>query len=131
MFCRRIAEGLENYIPNLETLVLTGNLLLELADIDPLTTLPNLTSLSLLHCPVAGKQHYRQYIAFKFPRLKLLDFRKIKMKVKTYKQYMLQNISLSCGNSKFCFYDCRFSFILSVDLSLQSVYILNLNHFML
>lgn len=44
---------------------------------------------------------------------------------------MLQNRSLSCGNSKFCFDDCRFSFILSVDLSLQSVYIVNLNHFVL
>ncbi|XP_054274900.1 U2 small nuclear ribonucleoprotein A'-like [Macrosteles quadrilineatus] len=76
----RIAEGLENYIPNLETLILTGNLLQELADLDPLATLPNLTNLSLMHCPVAGKQHYRQYVAFKFPKLRLLDFRKIKLK---------------------------------------------------
>lgn len=79
---RRIADGLENYIPNLETLILTGNLLQELADVDPLASLPNLTTLSLMHCPVAGKQHYRHYIAFKFPKLRLLDFRKIKLKVK-------------------------------------------------
>ncbi|XP_046669983.1 U2 small nuclear ribonucleoprotein A' [Homalodisca vitripennis] len=76
----RIAEGLENYIPNLETLILTGNLIQELADVDPLMSLQNLTNLSLMHCPIAGKQHYRQYIAFKFPKLRLLDFRKIKMK---------------------------------------------------
>ncbi|KAG8252589.1 U2 small nuclear ribonucleoprotein A' [Homalodisca vitripennis] len=75
-----IAEGLENYIPNLETLILTGNLIQELADVDPLMSLQNLTNLSLMHCPIAGKQHYRQYIAFKFPKLRLLDFRKIKMK---------------------------------------------------
>lgn len=78
---RRLGEGLETTLPNLDTLVLTGNLLQELADLDPLTTLPHLTSLSLLQCPVTGKPHYRQYVAFKFPKLRLLDFRKIKLKV--------------------------------------------------
>lgn len=76
----RIGENLEQYIPNLETLVLTNNNLTELGDLDPLATLPKLRTLSLLHNPVSNKQHYRAYVAFKFPELRLLDFRKIKQK---------------------------------------------------
>lgn len=41
-----------------------------------------MTSLSLLHNPITAKQHYRLYIVYKFPQLRLLDFRKIKMKEK-------------------------------------------------
>lgn len=78
----RLAEHLEEYIPNLESLVLTGNQLEELGDIDPLATLENLTSLSLLHNPITAKAHYRLYVIYKLPQLRLLDFRKIKMKEK-------------------------------------------------
>ncbi|XP_075235713.1 U2 small nuclear ribonucleoprotein A'-like [Lycorma delicatula] len=76
----RVSDGLETRIPNLDTLVLTGNNIQELADLDPLSTLPNLKSLSLLHCPVTRKQHYRAYVAYKLTQLRLLDFRKIKTK---------------------------------------------------
>ncbi|XP_017769570.1 PREDICTED: U2 small nuclear ribonucleoprotein A' [Nicrophorus vespilloides] len=78
----RIGENLEEYIPNLESLILTGNQLEELGDIDVLSTLPNLTTLSLLHNPITAKPHYRLYIVHKFPNLRLLDFRKIRMKEK-------------------------------------------------
>ncbi|KDR19400.1 U2 small nuclear ribonucleoprotein A' [Zootermopsis nevadensis] len=76
----RIAEGLELCLPNLETLVLTGNLIQELADLDPLANIKSLRTLSLLHNPVTTRQHYRLYVAFKLPHLRLLDFRKIKLK---------------------------------------------------
>ncbi|XP_046387489.1 U2 small nuclear ribonucleoprotein A'-like [Ischnura elegans] len=76
----RIAESLETTLPNLESLILTGNSIQELADIDPLATLKKLTTLSLLHNPVTTQPHYRLYVAFKLPNLRLLDFRKIKMK---------------------------------------------------
>lgn len=76
----RISENLEQYLPNLESLILTNNNITELGDLDPLATLPNLKTLSLMHNPVAIKQHYRAYVAFKLPELRLLDFRKIKQK---------------------------------------------------
>ena len=79
---RRIADGLGEVIPNLETLVLTNNHLQELGDLDPLTEFPKLTYLSLLSNPVANKQHYRSYIIHKLPSLRVLDFRKVKQKVK-------------------------------------------------
>lgn len=80
MFSSRIGEHLEEYVPNIESLVLTGNHLEELTDIDPLIPLTQLISLSLLHNPITAKAHYRLYIIYKFPQLRLLDFRKIKMK---------------------------------------------------
>ncbi|XP_066907308.1 U2 small nuclear ribonucleoprotein A', partial [Halyomorpha halys] len=78
----RIAEHLENSLPNLESLILTGNMIQELGDIDPLATLPKLSTLSLMSCPVVTKPHYRLYVIFKLPNLKLLDFRKIRLKEK-------------------------------------------------
>ncbi|KAK2722103.1 hypothetical protein QYM36_002602, partial [Artemia franciscana] len=76
----RIGENLEDFLPNLEMLILTNNHIQELADIDPLATLPKLTHLSLLHNPVTMKPHYREYVIFKIPQLRVLDFRKVKQK---------------------------------------------------
>ncbi|XP_012221657.1 probable U2 small nuclear ribonucleoprotein A' [Linepithema humile] len=76
----RIAEGLEQCIPNLETLMLTGNMIQELGDLEPLIPLKHLKNLCLLQNPVSAKQQYRQYVVYRFPQLKLLDFRKIKQK---------------------------------------------------
>lgn len=76
----RIAENLEESIPNLETLILTGNQIQDLCDIDPLIKLKSLTTLSLLQNPVSAKAHYRQYLMYKLPQLRLLDFKKIKQK---------------------------------------------------
>ncbi len=53
----------------------------ELGDIHPLSTLPKLKMLSLLHSPVTHKQHYRKYVIFKIPTLKVLDFKKVKVQV--------------------------------------------------
>lgn len=78
----RIAENLQENLPNLDTLILTGNNIQELGDLDPLSSLPKLNSLCLLHNPVVNRPHYRLYIAFKIPQVKLLDFSKIKQKEK-------------------------------------------------
>lgn len=64
----------------MESLILTGNQIAELGDIDPLVSLEKLTTLSLMHNPITAKQHYRLYVIYRLPQLKLLDFRKIKMK---------------------------------------------------
>lgn len=64
----------------METVILTGNNIQELGDLEPLTKITNLHTLSLLTNPVSTKQHYREYVAFRFPNLRLLDFRKIKLK---------------------------------------------------
>ncbi|KAF5284337.1 hypothetical protein FQA39_LY04630 [Lamprigera yunnana] len=76
----RIGTHLEEHIPNLESLILTGNHVEELADLDPLCTLEKLNCLSLLHNPVTAKAHYRLYLIYKIPQLRVLDFRKVKLK---------------------------------------------------
>lgn len=60
--------------------MLTGNMIQELGDLEPLAQLKNLTNLCLLQNPVSAKPQYRQYVVYRFPQLRLLDFRKIKMK---------------------------------------------------
>uniref|UniRef100_A0A182NHF6 Probable U2 small nuclear ribonucleoprotein A' n=1 Tax=Anopheles dirus TaxID=7168 RepID=A0A182NHF6_9DIPT len=76
----RISENLHESLPNLQSVILTGNNIQELGDLEPLTKLANLETLSLLTNPVSTKQHYREYVAFRFPHLRLLDFRKIRQK---------------------------------------------------
>lgn len=76
----RIAEGLEQGIPNLETLVLTNNGLQELGDLDALESLKNLKYISLMRNPVTTKKHYRLYVLHKVPTLRVLDFQRIKQK---------------------------------------------------
>lgn len=68
-------------LPKLSTLVLTTNKLVNLSDLDPLSTLPKLQTLSLLDNEVTKKPQYRLYVIHRCPNLRLLDFKKIKQKV--------------------------------------------------
>jgi len=74
------ATGLGPKIPNLESLILTSNRVENLADLDPLSELKKLQNLSLLRNPVTKHKHYRLYIIFKLPSVKVLDFQKVKSK---------------------------------------------------
>ncbi|CAO1429057.1 unnamed protein product [Diamesa hyperborea] len=76
----RIAEDLSETIPNLESIILTGNNLQELSDVDPLAKLTKLTTLSLITNPITAKKYYREYVIYRLPNLRLLDFKKIKEK---------------------------------------------------
>jgi len=76
----RIGDSLHETIPSLETLVLTNNMIQDLAEIDNLAQLKELKYLSLLFNPISTKENYRTYMIFRLPQLKVLDFRKIKLK---------------------------------------------------
>lgn len=56
--------------------------LLPMQDIDPLASLPKLQMLSLMGNPVALKLNYRLYVISKCPGLKILDFKKVRSKVR-------------------------------------------------
>lgn len=79
-----IAAGLSSSIPNLETLIMTNNRIENLADLDQLAELTNLHTISLLKNEVAKKNHYRHYLIFKCPSLKIIDFRKVKYQVREF-----------------------------------------------
>lgn len=76
----KIAKDLDESVPNLERLILTNNYIQELGDIDVLSSLKNLKVLSLINNPVTKKSHYRHYLIYQIPSLKLLDFSKVKRK---------------------------------------------------
>jgi len=76
----RIADNLEVCLPKLRSLVLTNNLIAELGDLDALATVPTLETLSLLRNPVTTKKNYRYYVVHRLPQLRVLDFRRIKLK---------------------------------------------------
>lgn len=76
----RIGENLHEAIPNLSSLILSGNNMQELWDLDPLVRFTKLETLSLLMNPIINLPHYREYVIWKFPQLRLLDFKKIRQK---------------------------------------------------
>ncbi|CAI5941706.1 unnamed protein product [Closterium sp. NIES-64] len=74
-------------LPKLQTLVLANNRLTNLADLDPLASLAHsLTSLSLLD---NTKPKYRLYEIHLLPKLRLLDFQKVKLKKPKYRLYAI------------------------------------------
>lgn len=76
----KIDETLHESLPNLEGLLLINNQLQELGDLDPLTKFSRLEMISLYGNPVATKKHYRLYLIHKLPSLRLLDFKKVKLR---------------------------------------------------
>ncbi|XP_019475110.1 U2 small nuclear ribonucleoprotein A' [Meleagris gallopavo] len=76
----RIGEGLEQALPSLTELVLTNNNISELGELDPLSSIKSLTYLSILRNPVTNKKHYRLYVIYKVPQVRVLDFQKVKLK---------------------------------------------------
>ena len=78
----RIGDSLHESLPKLDSLILTNNNLQDLADIEALSKCSNITMLSFLHNPVAAKPNYRSFVIHKFPMLRVLDFRKVKLQEK-------------------------------------------------
>ncbi|KAL6052622.1 U2 snRNP complex subunit, variant 2 [Balamuthia mandrillaris] len=82
VFCLA-SSGLGESLPKLETLILTNNKLEKLEDLEALAQLaPSLRELSLLGNPVTRRPNYRLYLIAKLPRLKVLDFTRVKPQVR-------------------------------------------------
>ncbi|KAI0768585.1 L domain-like protein [Trametes elegans] len=75
-----ISASLHLSVPNLTTLVLTNNNLVELGDLEPLKDVKSLQYLSLLGNPVREKRYYREWLAWRIPNLRVLDFQRIRDK---------------------------------------------------
>lgn len=76
----RINPNIGEFLPKLHTLVLANNRLVNLAEIDPLSSLPKLQFLSLLDNNITKKPNYRLYVIHKLKSLRVLDFKKVKQK---------------------------------------------------
>ncbi|TFK76792.1 L domain-like protein [Pluteus cervinus] len=75
-----ISPSIHVSVPNLSTLVLTNNNFTELGDLEPLKELKKLEYLSLLGNPVREKKWYREWLAWRIPGLRVLDFQRIRDK---------------------------------------------------
>ncbi|KAF8168249.1 leucine-rich repeat-domain-containing protein [Crassisporium funariophilum] len=75
-----ISPSIHLSVPNLHTLVLTNNSISELGDLEPLKELRHLTYVSLLGNPVQEKKWYREWLAWRIPGLRVLDFQRIRDK---------------------------------------------------
>ncbi|KAH7929387.1 L domain-like protein [Leucogyrophana mollusca] len=75
-----ISPSIHLSVPNLTTLVLTGNNVTELGDLEPLREIRGLTYLSLMGNPVGEKKWYREWLAWRIPSLRVLDFQRIRDK---------------------------------------------------
>merc|ERR1711907_191770 len=75
------AEDCFDPLPFIVSVILTGNKLEKLVDLEPLTRLKTLERLSLLENPVTKVKHYRPYMINKCSKtLRILDFNRIKDK---------------------------------------------------
>ena len=72
---------ISEFLPNLHTLVLTNNRLVNLVEIDPLASLSKLQFLSLLDNNITKKPNYRLYVIHKLKSVRVLDFKKVRNKV--------------------------------------------------
>ena len=77
-----ISPSLHLSVPNLTTLVLMNNNISELGDLEPLKELKALRYLTLLGNPVRDKKWYREWLAWRSPGLRVLDFQRIREKVR-------------------------------------------------
>uniref|UniRef100_A0A8C6WAG9 Uncharacterized protein n=1 Tax=Nannospalax galili TaxID=1026970 RepID=A0A8C6WAG9_NANGA len=68
-----VGEGLDQGLPCLTELILTNNSLVKLGDLDPLASLKSLIYLSMLRHPVKNKKHYRLYVIYKVPQVRLKE----------------------------------------------------------
>ncbi|KAF5377612.1 hypothetical protein D9615_005125 [Tricholomella constricta] len=75
-----ISPSIHLSVPNLTTLILTNNNIVELGDLEPLKELKHLKYISLLGNPVREKKWYREWLAWKIPGLRVLDFQRIRDK---------------------------------------------------
>ncbi|KAJ7356992.1 leucine-rich repeat-domain-containing protein [Mycena olivaceomarginata] len=75
-----ISPSIHISVPNLATLVLTNNNFTELGDLEPLKELRHLKYVSLLGNPVREKKWYREWLAWRLPGLRVLDFQRIRDK---------------------------------------------------
>jgi U2 small nuclear ribonucleoprotein A' len=73
----RVEEGMGERLPALEMLILTGNRVTSLKSVLALSELRTLKVLSLLHNPVARKEHYRLFVVHHLPALTTLDFSRV------------------------------------------------------
>lgn len=101
-------ENISDSFPNLENLVLLGNKLSDLHELDNLSYCRNLTRLYLLNNTLTEVRkplltqdpNYRYYVIHRVPTLKVLDFQRIKQAEKDKAKELFGELSLLSQKEK-------------------------------
>lgn len=80
----RIDENVARSLPFLHTLVLTNNALQDLRQVVPLRKLRHLEYLSLMGNPITREKHYREFVIWRVPSVRVLDYKRITDKVRFF-----------------------------------------------
>lgn len=78
----RIDPRLYQLLPFLESLVLTNNAIAEFSQVSHLRRLHKLELLSLMSNPVSRQKHYREFVIWRIPSLRVLDYKRITQRVR-------------------------------------------------
>lgn len=81
----RIDENVARSLPFLHTLVLTNNALQDLRQVVPLRKLRHLEYLSLMGNPITREKHYREFVIWRVPSVRVLDYKRITDKVRFFR----------------------------------------------
>ncbi|KAK9314015.1 leucine-rich repeat-domain-containing protein [Lipomyces starkeyi] len=73
-----IAPTIAKSIPNLTTLILTSNSISNLSDLEGLKELKQLSYLSLVNNPITRREHYRSWVIWRLPSVRVLDYEKVR-----------------------------------------------------
>ncbi|KAN0064339.1 U2 snRNP complex subunit [Thecaphora frezii] len=74
----RIDSRLAFTIPALSTLVLTNNSIQDLGEVANLAKLKSLEYLTLMGNPISREKNYREFVVWKCPSVRVLDFRRVR-----------------------------------------------------
>lgn len=75
---RVLSHNFASELYNLETVSLINNFIRSPKELTGITTIKNLKELYLSGNPITNLKHYRLWVIWKFPTLKILDFEKVK-----------------------------------------------------
>ncbi|KAJ8097714.1 leucine-rich repeat-domain-containing protein [Lipomyces tetrasporus] len=73
-----ISPTIAKSVPNLTTLLLTSNSISNLSDLEGLKELKQLTYLSLVNNPITRREHYRLWVIWRLPSVRILDYEKVR-----------------------------------------------------
>ncbi|KAJ1876504.1 U2 snRNP complex subunit [Coemansia sp. RSA 1722] len=89
-----VEKNLAQFVPHLQTLVLTNNDIADLVDLEPIARLEELEILSLVNNPVMRKPNARLWCIWRFSStLRVLDFEKIGHNERTQAKALFENAS--------------------------------------
>lgn len=74
----RIDPRLPFSLPSLHSLTLTNNSISDLSELAHLSKCTKLEYLTLMGNPVSREQHYREFVIWKLPQVRVLDFQRIR-----------------------------------------------------